>query len=147
MIEVEGNIWEAKCTFICITTNGDVKKNGELVMGRGVAQQCVDRDNSIAKKFGDAVNEFGNLFIITPYMDMGRQLVLFPVKHHWRDQADLNLIQVSIGQLYTYAATHPDMIWALPRPGCGNGRLQWKDIKPLVENLPDNVHIYHWPGA
>jgi len=78
MIEVEGNIWEAKCTFICITTNGYVKGNGELVMGRGVALQCVSRDNSIAKKFGESVQLYGNTFTVTPHIDMGRQLVLFP---------------------------------------------------------------------
>ena len=32
MKEKIGDIWKANCNIICITTNGIVKKNGELVM-------------------------------------------------------------------------------------------------------------------
>ena len=37
MIEKKGNIFESNCSVICITTNGIVKANGEVVMGAGVA--------------------------------------------------------------------------------------------------------------
>lgn len=32
----------------------------------------------------------------------------------------------------------------LPRPGCGNGRLVWADVKPVLAGLPDEVLIITW---
>lgn len=29
----------------------------------------------------------------------------------------------------------------LPRPGCGNGRLTWEQVKPVIKFLPDNVWV------
>jgi len=29
----------------------------------------------------------------------------------------------------------------LPRPGCGAGELEWKDVKPLLEVLPDKYFV------
>jgi len=146
MIEKKGNIWYAKATIICITTNGDVKKNGELVMGRGIAHQATTRYPGLAKLFGDEVKMYGNTYCPTPYLDEGRLLALFPVKHHWMDPADLNLIRTSTEQLFAQAIAFPHAIFVLPRPGCGNGRLKWEDVKPIVEILPDNVHIYSQTG-
>jgi len=42
MKEVIGNIWNYynKGNWIVITTNGTIKKNGEAVMGRGVALEA-----------------------------------------------------------------------------------------------------------
>jgi hypothetical protein len=46
--EIVGNIWDYydKGHWIVITTNGIVNKNGEAIMGRGVALEA-------AKKFKD----------------------------------------------------------------------------------------------
>ena len=77
-------------------------------------------------------------------MDMGRQLVIFPVKHNWREKAQFDLIHTSTHALLFYALAYPDAIWALPRPGCGNGGLDWSMVEPIVSVLPDNVHIYNW---
>lgn len=46
MRDIKGNIWtlydsDPTC-YICITTNGFVKSNGEAVMGRGTALQAMD---------------------------------------------------------------------------------------------------------
>ena len=47
---IKGNIFDyiGKVDAICITTNGTIKSNGELVMGAGVAKEFYDKYN---KKF------------------------------------------------------------------------------------------------
>ena len=52
MKEVKGDIWKSDCDIIAITTNGVVKKNGELVMGRGIASQAKQRYPDIPKILG-----------------------------------------------------------------------------------------------
>jgi len=142
MIEIQGNIWDAKCAFICITTCGDIKKNGDLVMGRGIAHQCANRNPGIAKQFAASVQEFGHVFTVTSHLDQGRQLVIFPTKYTWQQSSSMILIAQSVDQLNLRAVEFPDMIWALPRPGCSNGGLDWWEVKNAISYLPNNVHIY-----
>jgi len=150
MIEVEGNIWDYKCTVICITTNSIVRTDGALVMGRGIAKQCVDRNPGIQFKFGEVVKKNGSIMQITTLMDQGslRLLALFPVKWHWKQSARLSIIDKSARDLSEYANFNPNAIFILPRPGCGNGNLLWEDVKPRIERiLPNNVHVINLPGA
>ena len=61
---IKDNIWKYHKTdatsFIVITTNGFVKKNGECVMGRGIAQQTRDKFPGFAKKLGTAIKDAMN---------------------------------------------------------------------------------------
>jgi hypothetical protein len=43
MIEVTENIWNGKEEWLCVTTNGCIKKNKENVMGGGIAKECAVR--------------------------------------------------------------------------------------------------------
>ena len=63
MQEVLGSIWINYLVpghSICITTNGVVKRNGEAVMGRGVAQQATEPIDGIAKDLGSYIRNHGN---------------------------------------------------------------------------------------
>jgi len=149
MIEVEGNIWDYKSTVICVTTNAVVKRNGALVMGRGVAKQCLDRNPGIDFVFGKAVSQNGSIMQILTELDQPslRLLALFPVKQHWRQSAKLGIIERSATELGNLAEKTPNSIFVLPRPGCGNGNLSWREVKPIIEHiLPNNVHVIHLPG-
>jgi hypothetical protein len=91
------------------------------------------------------VREFGNIpFFIGQY-----RLVTFPVKRHWGDRADLDLIEASARWL-CHALDHraeqkvPPGFLAplyLVRPGCGNGKLDWKDVKPILASILDDRFI------
>lgn len=146
MQEFVGSIWDHPCTVLCITTNPIIRSDGALVMGRGIAKQCVDRNPGVQFKFGDLVKRNGNVFQITTSTDNMRILALFPVKDHWKEQAKLSIIEESAIYLANLATLvfFRDSIFALPRPGCGNGGLDWGKVKPLIEPiLPDNVHIIY----
>lgn len=150
MIEVKGNIWEYKATVICITTNEIVKKDGSLVMGRGVAKQCLDRNPGVEFEFGSLITENGSKFQVLKTIDSLslRLLAMFPVKQHWNQPAKLTIIQRSAQELGLIASQAQNAIFVLPRPGCGNGGLNWDEVKPVIEFLlPNNVHIISLPGG
>lgn len=126
---------------VCITTNGDVNRFGQAVMGRGVALEAKTHYPSLAGRLGSNLRSpHGNivyLFREEPY-----DIITFPVKHHWHEEADPELIVRSAHQLEALAG-HSDLAWdviLLPRPGCGNGGLDWADVKPLIDFLDDRFY-------
>ena len=140
MKEIKGNLWDYydKGEWIVITTNGSIKNNGACVMGRGVAKDARDRFPNLDKVLGKAIQVFGNqLFVLNSLT--GMRLISFPVKHNYYEKADLNLIEKSCKQLSF--VTRPNMTIYLPRPGCGNGGLDWKDVKPILEKYLDNRFV------
>lgn len=153
MIEITTNdIWTLydsrpiSRTWIGITTNGTVRKDGSLVMGRGIALQANQRIGGLARRLANHVRSDGNTIIMMHDLKM----FTFPVKHYWYDSADLELIKSSAIDLLTLidCPHHYENTFYLPRPGCGNGRLKWKDVKPILESvgLPDNIVVFSRPG-
>lgn len=144
MREITGDLWEAHGLghWIAITTNGIVNAKGSLVMGRGVALQASQRFDWLPTHLGDRVRDAGNhVHCFSPI-----RLFSFPVKHHWRDQADPALIARSAKELVDFVTDlgglkrAPESVY-LVRPGCGNGRLTWGDVKPLIAPILDDRFI------
>ena len=73
-------------------------------------------------------------------------LVAFPVKRHWRDPADPSLIVKSAFQLVELTDREGWRNVALPRPGCGNGRLDWEVVRPLLNLLDDRFVVVYQGG-
>lgn len=153
MIEVFDNLWtyieKNPVDFICVTTNGYIKSDGSLVMGRGIAREVKSLFPGIEHTLGDRVRKSGNCVHVFYNVERptGRKkkfynLVSFPTKHEdWRENSDLDLIRLSALELEEIAKTLPTRTFLLPRPGCGNGGLDWKDVKPVIDFLPNNVFI------
>lgn len=144
MREVKGNLWEYEADAYVITTNGFVKNNGRAVMGRGCAYEAKQRYPGIDKALGKLITQFGNVTVVIgqqgePGWD--RNVLAFPVKHHWRQQADLQLIEESAKRLVILT----DIVgWnkvVVPRPGCGNGGREWEEVKPILEPLLDDRFV------
>jgi len=143
MKEVKGNLWTYPSDWRCITTNGFVKKNGECVMGRGCAKEARDKFPGFSKELGTRIKNEGNhVFVFND-----QKLFTFPVKHNWWEIAGLDLIKRSVTELGWYVgAGNPKDTFLMPRPGCGNGGLKWEDVKPLLQDLPDNVLVISFEG-
>lgn len=149
MKEIKGNLWDFVDTprhTICVTTNGDVKKTGEAVMGKGVAKQAAVRYPELPKILGQYIaseGEQGNRVWHAPTSGQADHfLLIFPTKHHWRESSDLNLIKHSATQLAFHAHRNPLVTYVLPRPGCGAGELKWEEVKAVIAPiLPDNVVV------
>lgn len=141
MIEVYGDAWATANSFnaLCITTNGIVKKDGELVMGAGIAKDCARRYKQIPALLGQYVKQYGNrVFNLGMDNSTGIRLVSFPTKHNWRDKSDIELIKTSAIQLKELADTNNWSLVLLPRPGCSNGQLKWEDVRNALEPILDN---------
>ena len=130
------DIWTYQANCVVITTNGFVRRDGACVMGRGIALQAKRRYPSVEYRIGEAIRSQGN------HVYMMGDLCTFPVKHNWWEKADLDLIRRSAQELAELARQYPDMVFAMPHPGCHNGGRDWSEVKPLLESvLPDNIHI------
>jgi len=135
MKEARGNLWSFPGHKV-ITTNGFVKKSGECVMGRGCAKEAADMFPHLPIQLGECIGLAGNhVYWFSEY-----DLITFPVKHNWFEKADINLIRRSARELNRLA----DKIggtFVLPRPGCGNGLLDWEQVKPILQFLDDNFLV------
>jgi len=143
-----GNMWEVfdEVDHFIITTNAVVKNNGALVMGAGIAKQVRDSFPGIDADMGAAI--YKHCGPDCPLKDrfygilLGRKIGMFQVKHHYKDDADLRLIQQSAGVLDVIATHSPGRTFALNFPGIGNGKLDYHDVYGLISHLPDNVQIW-----
>ncbi len=145
MIEVKGNLFHhhKDGSWIVITTNGYVKRDGCAVMGAGVAKQAARLYPNLPAVVGKLIKERDNH--VHPLLH--HRIFTFPVKHNWWEEADVPLIKRSLEELVWYAdemeiKTHIFM----PRPGCGNGKLKWEDIKPLMSELDDRFTVVELYG-
>ena len=137
MKEITGDLWDYhnQGHWICITTNGDVNKQGLAVMGRGVALQAAERFRGLRAELARYLLRSGNqVYVVHPF-----HVITFPVKHHWRDKADVHLIEQSAKQLMFLHETRESIY--LPRPGCGAGRLSWATVKPILTPILDDRFV------
>ncbi len=138
MIEISGDIWDYydQGHWIVITTNGTIKNNGEAVMGRGVALQAKQKYSQFPLELGQFIKEYGNILFFWWF----KRIITFPVKHHWRNQADIQLIEKSCQDLSNRWKSPYDILYMV-RPGCGNGGLNWADVKPILEKYLDDRFV------
>ena len=129
---------------ICITTNGRVDSTGRCVMGRGCAREASQIYPGIAYQLGQQLRTFGNHVQVID-ITSSLPIVAFPVKHHWKDKADLALIERSARELQTLLENKGWREILLPRPGCGNGQRNWEiDVKPLLTPILDDRVVVVW---
>lgn len=141
MRDITGNLWTYNAQVTVITTNGAIKRNGAAVMGRGCALEAKTRYPGLDHELGYLLTLYGNrCFRIVPdrIRKLDRTLLTFPVKHRWNEAADLDLIAQSCEQAMQMANKFDWARIVLPRPGCGNGRLNYEqDVRPVISQILD----------
>lgn len=119
--------------WVAITTNGDVNRFDRAVMGRGVAYQARNIFPDIDRRLAVYLNKYGNRVFVMEDI----RIITFPVKDHWHEPATLGRIAESCHQLTMVLDKGNIPTLYLPKPGCGNGRLKWKDVEPILDELLD----------
>lgn len=151
-----GNIFDyiGKADCICVTTNGTIKSNGELVMGAGVAKQFYDKfkDLDIARILANklykgtplkkmhVVNNADNICYkaIDAKDNHGTHVLSFPTKHHFMDKGDLDLIIKSAKRAVVFADMYNLDNIIIPSPGTGCGKLNEDDVYKELDKILDN---------
>lgn len=137
--------------ILCITTNAQLNKNGELVMGAGIAKQAKERYPNLAVDFGQQLwlkskveKWYGLLSSSTDYSSQGGpvRIMAFQTKVKWKDQSSLDLIKYSTAKLTVEAWDHRECLYALNFPGINHGGLLAEMVEPIIAHLPDNVYVY-----
>lgn len=70
----------------------------------------------------------------------------FPTKKHWKDPSSLIYVEAGLLSFVNKYESYGVSSIAFPKLGCGNGGLDWKAVKPVMElylqELPIDVYIY-----
>lgn len=139
MLEKIGDLWEHTGT-IGVTTNGVVRENNELVMGKGIALQAKQRFPTLPFELGCYVLKYGNrVFYLKQH-----NLLSFPTKKDWRSISDIKLIVQSAQQAMQVADKFGLSSVGLPPPGCGNGGLTWDFVQPYVADILDDRFVVYF---
>ena len=120
---------------IVIPTNGSVNVGNHAVMGKGLAADVRKRFPSFARELGYYLLDGPNVVQYFPEY----HIITFPTKHEWYQPADMNLIRQSCRQLVELIENNNLQQVYLPRVGCGNGKLRWEQVRPLLEEEFDDV--------
>lgn len=118
--------------------------NTKGVMGKGLALQFKKAfpDNFSAYqeacKKGEIV--IGRMHIVQR-PSPPRFIINFPTKDHWRNPSKIEYVQEGLIDLVAQVRKLEIQSIAIPALGCGNGGLEWADVKPLIvqafHDLPD----------
>lgn len=130
---------------ICTTTNGEIKKDGKAVMGRGNAKFVRDTFSGVDTLLGQMLEKYGNRVVPLGKYSFGEKtftLLTFPTKNKWRDKSDLALIQQSAKEIKQLADHYGFQRIYIPIPGCSNGQLAWHDVKQVLTDLDERFIIY-----
>ena len=149
--DATGNLLEANAEALVNTVNC------VGFMGKGIALQFKQAwpDNFEAYARASKAGEIrpGRMFIWeTGRMINPKFIINFPTKRHWRGKSKIEDIKSGLRALIGEVRHLGIRSIAVPPLGCGNGGLNWKDVRPLIEaafaEIPDvEVLLYRPQGA
>jgi len=125
------------------------------VMGRGVALQYKNAfptnysAYTLACKRGEVVP--GKMFVFRTGQLTPAYIINFPTKRHWRGKSRIEDIVSGLSDLVLTIREEGIRSIALPPLGSGLGGLDWKEVRPLIEDalnsLPDVHAIVYEPST
>jgi hypothetical protein len=164
MILEKGDMWSAltDSDLWLFTANSYIRKDGQLVMGRGLALDVKKRYPYLPKPLGDMIKRTAQRRLLTRnplygghmgyygvVCELGRpvraKIGAFQVKRHYRDRAELAIIGYSCVVLEQLLVdnSHVERV-DMNFPGIGYGRLLREHVLPIIAELPDKVHVWEY---
>jgi O-acetyl-ADP-ribose deacetylase (regulator of RNase III) len=131
LVEAHGNLLHAAADALvnAVNTVG--------VMGRGIALQFKQAYPANYAAYVAACRRgevsLGHMFVTeTAGPGRPRLIVNFPTKSHWRGRSHLTDVQSGLADLRRVISDCMITSIAVPALGCGNGGLDWADVRPLI---------------
>lgn len=118
-------------------------------MGKGIAKAFKQREPKMFTAYKSICDqkllEPGKLWL---WRGSEQWILNFPTKKHWRSPSRMEWVEAGLEKLAnTYEAQGVTDV-AFPKLGCGNGGLEWEEVKPLMErylsglSIPVFIHDY-----
>jgi O-acetyl-ADP-ribose deacetylase (regulator of RNase III) len=143
---VKGNLLDSKAEALVNTVNTIG------VMGKGVALQFKQQFPENTKNYIKACKEnniaIGKLLITRDTsLHTGEKIIVnFPTKTDWRKPSEYSYIEEGLEDLTLLIKQHNIQSIALPALGAGNGGLNWKKVRDIIEkhlsNIDSDIYIY-----
>jgi O-acetyl-ADP-ribose deacetylase (regulator of RNase III) len=112
------------------------------VMGKGLAKAFKERDPAMYKAYKNVCERKmlapGKLWL---WQGSNGWILNFPTKQHWRDPSRLEWIEAGLEKFVLECSYRGIKEISFPRLGCGNGGLDWNDVRPLMERYLSKVEI------
>jgi O-acetyl-ADP-ribose deacetylase (regulator of RNase III) len=130
---VQGNLLEAPAEALVNTVN-------EVgVMGKGIALMFSEAFPENTKAYKEACEEkkvlVGHMFVTeNKGLIQPRWIINFPTKKHWRGDSRIEWIHDGLIDLVQLIKQKKIRSIAVPPLGCGNGGLEWADVKREIED-------------
>ncbi len=127
------------------------------VMGKGIALQFARRSPENLKAYQHASKEgmvrVGHMFVFDAGpLAQPHFIINFPTKDHWRARSKMSYIDDGLQDLVQQIRALGIRSIAIPPLGCGNGGLDWNEVRPRIESafadLDDiDVRLFEPAGA
>lgn len=132
MIKItKGNLLDANVEALVNTVNT------VGVMGKGIALQFrkafPENYQAYRKAFIDESLSIGEMHVFATNKFSPKFIINFPTKKHWRAKSRIEDIEQGLKNLIDVIKTYQIKSIAIPPLGCGNGGLDWADVRPLME--------------
>ncbi len=143
---VQGNLLLAGTEAVVNTVNtvGVMGKGIALAFKETFPQPSAEYEAACAR--GEV--QVGRMFVAeNRNLDGPRWVVHFPTKQHWRNPSKLEWVRGGLDDLRRVIVERAIRSIAVPPLGCGQGGLDWDEVRPLIEqalgDLPDlEVHLF-----
>lgn len=146
----QGNLLDARVDAVVNTVNT------VGVMGKGIALMFRERFPENFAAYAAACRagevEVGRMFVQAGVeLDGPRWIVNFPTKKHWRQPTRPEWVEAGLADLRKVIRAKGIRSVALPPLGCGNGGLDWAEVRPMIEaalaDLEDVEVVVYEPTA
>ncbi len=108
------------------------------VMGKGIALMFKEHfpDNFKAYQAAFKAQELrvGRMLVVPRHrLDGPKWIINFPTKEHWRAPSRIEWVEAGLRDLVQVIEREGIRSIAIPPLGAGNGKLDWHDVRPLIE--------------
>ena len=116
------------------------------VMGKGIALQFKHRWPANFTEYAAACKAGkvrpGRMFIhMLGRLVQPQYIIIFPTKEHWREGSRPQFIEEGLVDLVTQVQCLGIHSIAIPPLGCGNGGLDWPDVRPLIRGAFERFEV------